>query len=110
RDGSWNKPLEGDVLKKEESGGIFVCTDVQLDRERAARGEVCPTGPIVGDRMRQPEGEALALEQRIVTPLIEGIDLRRARALGEGTRRALRLTVNNLSVAEVMKEKDDGPR
>jgi tRNA pseudouridine13 synthase len=96
-DGTWNVPLDGDVLKKEESGGMFVCTDVQEDRERAERGEVSPTGPIVGDKMKQPERDALVLEQRIVAPLIEGIDLHRARALGEGTRRTLRLHVTELS-------------
>jgi len=95
--GNWNVPVLGDLLKKEETGGIFICTDVQLDRERAEQGELCPTGPIVGDRMRQPEAEALDLEQRIVSPLIEGIDLRRARSLGEGTRRPLRLRVAELS-------------
>ena len=95
--GTWNVPLLGDLLKKEDTGGLFVCTDVQLDRERAERGEVCPTGPIVGDRMRQPAADALELEQRIVAPRIEGIDLHRARALGEGTRRALRLRVTELS-------------
>lgn len=97
KEGLWTVPLLGDLLKKEESGGMFVCTDVQLDRERAARGELCPTGPIVGDRMRQPEAEAFDLEQRIVAPLIEGIDLHRARSLGEGTRRALKLHVAELS-------------
>lgn len=101
KDGSWILPLDGDILKKEDTGGLFVCADVQLDRERAARGEVCPTGPILGDRMRQPEREALALEQRIAAPFIEGIDLRRARSLGEGTRRALRLRVAD-TFAELM--------
>ena len=96
RDGSWTMPILGDVLKKEETGGMFVCTDVQLDRERAAAGEVCPTGPMIGDKMRQPEADALALEQRILEPIIEGIDLHRARALGEGTRRVLRLRVTEL--------------
>ncbi|MBX3211748.1 MAG: tRNA pseudouridine(13) synthase TruD [Labilithrix sp.] len=96
-DGSWSVPILGDLLKKEETGGIFVCTDVQLDRERARQGEVCPTGPIVGDRMRQPEADAFDLEQRISSPLIEGIDLRRARSLGEGTRRPLRLRVADIS-------------
>ncbi|MBX3227654.1 MAG: tRNA pseudouridine(13) synthase TruD [Labilithrix sp.] len=96
KDGSWIVPLHGDLLKKEETGGMFVCTDVQQDRERAAAGEVCPTGPIVGDKMRQPEADAFDLEQRIVAPFIEGIDLRRARSLGEGTRRALRLRVSEL--------------
>jgi tRNA pseudouridine13 synthase len=96
-DGTWNIPLDGDVLKKEETGGLFVCTDVQLDRERAERGEVSPTGPIVGDKMKEAERDALALEQRIVAPLTSGIDLRRARALGEGTRRPLRMRVTELS-------------
>jgi tRNA pseudouridine13 synthase len=96
KDGTWTLPVLGDLLKKEETGGMFVCTDVQLDRERAAAGELCPTGPIVGDKMRQPEAEAFDLEQRILAPLIEGIDLHRARSLGEGTRRALRLRVSDL--------------
>jgi tRNA pseudouridine13 synthase len=101
KDGTWNVPIDGDILEKEDSGGRFVCADVQVDRERAARGELCPTGPILGDRMRQPEREALALEQRIAAPFIEGIDLKRARSLGEGTRRALRLRVTE-SFAELM--------
>jgi tRNA pseudouridine13 synthase len=100
-DGTWRVPLLGDLLKKEDTGGIFVCTDVQVDRERADRGELCPTGPIVGDRMRQAEAEAFDLEQRIVAPFIEGVDLHRARSLGEGTRRPLRLRVAELSHAFV---------
>jgi len=105
--GTWNTPLLGDLLKKEETGGIFVCTDVQLDRQRADTGELCPTGPIVGDRMRQPEPEAFDLEQRLMAPLIEGIDLRRARALGEGTRRPLRLRVAELSHSSVDSSLDE---
>jgi tRNA pseudouridine13 synthase len=96
-DGTWNKPLLGDLLKKDETGGMFICTNVQEDRERAERGELCPTGPIVGDKMRQPEHDALELEQRIIAPCIEGIDLRRARSLGEGTRRPMRLRVTELT-------------
>lgn len=102
-EGSWTVPLDGDLLKKEDSGGLFVCADVQTDRERALRGEVCPTGPILGDRMRWPEREARALEERLVAPLAEGVDLRRARALGEGTRRPLRLRVTESSFEELMK-------
>ncbi|HVJ89315.1 MAG TPA: tRNA pseudouridine(13) synthase TruD [Labilithrix sp.] len=106
-DGCWNRPLLGDLLKKEDTGGIFVCTDVQIDCERAIRGEVCPTGPIVGDRMRQPEADALLLEQRICAPFIEGIDLHRARSLGEGTRRQLRLRVAELSHSRVDSSVDE---
>jgi tRNA pseudouridine13 synthase len=104
-DGTWNKPVVGDLLKKEDTGGIFVCTDVQADRERADRGEVCPTGPIVGARMRSAGGEVKELEERLAAPFLEGVDLERARSLGEGTRRALRLRVTGCSVAQVMNSK-----
>lgn len=107
KEGTWNVPILGDLLKKEDTGGIFVCTDVQLDRERADRGELCPTGPILGDRMRQPEADAFELEQRIALPFIEGIDLRRARSLGEGTRRALRLRVAELSHSRIDSSLDE---
>ncbi len=100
-DGTWNVPQLGDVLKKEESGGLFVCTDVQADRERASRFEVCPTGPIMGVKTMRAQDDVAALEERIAAPWLEGIDLERARSLGEGTRRALRLRVNDLSVGEV---------
>jgi tRNA pseudouridine13 synthase len=105
-DGTWNKAVLGDLLKKEDTGGIFVCTDVQADLERADRGEVCPTGPIVGARMRSAEGAIKELEERLAAPFLEGVDLERARSLGEGTRRALRLRVTGCSVAQVMNSKD----
>lgn len=104
-DGTWNKAVLGDLLKKEDTGGIFVCTDVQADLERADRGEVCPTGPIVGARMRSAEGAIKELEERLAAPFLEGVDLERARSLGEGTRRALRLRVTGCSVAQVMNSK-----
>lgn len=109
-DGTWNVPIAGDLLKKEDTGGIFVCTDVQTDRERASRGEVCPTGPMPGDRMRQPEADARALEERVAAPFLAGVDLHRARNLGEGTRRALRLRVGDVTVAQVMKSADETGR
>jgi tRNA pseudouridine13 synthase len=104
-EGTWNQPVLGDLLKKEDTGGIFLCTDVQADRERSSRGELCPTGPIVGARMRSAEGAVKELEERIAAPFLEGVDLERARALGEGTRRALRLRVTACSIAEVMNSK-----
>lgn len=106
-DGTWNRPIDGDLLKKEDTGGLFVCADVQTDTERAVRGELGPTGPIVGDRMRKPERAALELEERIAAPWLEGVDLHRARSLGEGTRRALRLRVTELSVAHFIKSEHE---
>jgi tRNA pseudouridine13 synthase len=96
-DGTWAMPLEGDVLKLRSSGGLFVCTDVQTDRRRASDGEVSPTGPIVGARMQWPSGVPEDLERRMVAQTLgEDFDLDRTRRLGEGSRRALRLWVEDL--------------
>jgi tRNA pseudouridine13 synthase len=98
-DGTWLTPLDGDVLQKEDSGGLFLCADVQADRERAARGEVSPTGPMVGVKMRAPTGAPLALETAVTTEWLgEGFDLARVRQLGEGTRRPLRTIVRDLRI------------
>ena len=60
----------GDVLQKRESGGLFITDDLQRDGERVEAGEVVPTGPLPGNREREPpegtearrlEDEAMAL-------------------------------------------------
>ncbi len=106
-DGTWTTPLEGDLLKLRSSGGLFLCSDVQTDGERAAGGEVSPTGPMIGARMRWPEGVPAELERRIAAATLgEGFDLAATRRLGEGTRRALRLWVQDLRWERT--EQDDG--
>jgi tRNA pseudouridine13 synthase len=110
-DGTWATPLEGDVLQKADSGGLFVCTDVQADRERAARGEVFPTGPMPGLKMRAPEGAPLALEQEVTRAWLgEDFDFAAVRALGEGARRPLRVVVRDLRVEVVSREQPVGVR
>jgi tRNA pseudouridine13 synthase len=97
RDGTWATPLEGDLLKLRSSGGLFACTTVQTDRERADRGEVSPTGPMVGARMRWPDGVPGEVERQAVTATLgDQFDLARTRRLGEGSRRALRMWVQDL--------------
>jgi tRNA pseudouridine13 synthase len=57
-DGSLDRPLEGDLLRKEDTGGMFTTDDLAEATERMARWEVSATGPMVGPKMRWPEGEA----------------------------------------------------
>lgn len=96
-DGTWTTPLAGDLLKLRSSGGLFLCTDPDTDRPRAAAGEISPTGPMVGTGMRWPEGAPLALEGRLAEATLgSAFDLSRTRRLGEGTRRALRMWVQDL--------------
>ena len=47
----------GDVLQKIESGGMFVCENVEQDQARLDAGELALTGPMHGPKMRRAEGE-----------------------------------------------------
>ncbi len=97
-DGTWNVPVLGDLLKL-ETGGMFLCTEPEVDGARAARGELGPTGPMIGVKMRAPEHGTLALETRVAAEVLgPDFDLGRTRALGEGTRRPLVLHVTDLTV------------
>ncbi len=97
RDGTWTTPLEGDLIKLRTSGGMFTCTDVATDRERAARGEVSPTGPIAGDEMPWPGGAPGELERKVTAGIVGAdFDLKRTHRLGAGSRRSLRLWVEDL--------------
>ena len=99
-DGTWATALEGDLLKVHASGGLFLCVDAPLDAERALRGEVSPTGPMVGVKMREPSGAPQALERSAIDKRFAAdFDWAKTKALGEGTRRPLRIHVNELTFA-----------
>ena len=98
-DGTWTTPLEGDLVKRRESGGLFLCADVQVDQARALAGEVSPTGPMFGVKMRSPEGKPGELERAVLSEKLgESVDFAATKPFGEGTRRALRLWVEELRV------------
>lgn len=71
--GAFGKALVGDVLKKHESGGEFVCADPLVDQPRVESFEVSPTGPLFGPKMRKAEGHVGATEQKLLDE--EGITL-----------------------------------
>jgi tRNA pseudouridine13 synthase len=97
--GTWRTPLAGDLLKKTDSGGLFDCTDEATDRLRAERGEVTPTGPMFGAKMREPSGKPGELERAVfVEKLGADFDLARTKPFGEGTRRSLCLSIQGMSV------------
>jgi len=109
-EGTWTRPLFGDLLKKRDTGGIFACTDVDDCAARALRGEICPTGPIFGAKMRWPEGEPAKIEREVLSEMAGGSAIfDDHRALGEGSRRPLTLYADEL-VVERLKEHDDALR
>jgi tRNA pseudouridine13 synthase len=96
----FSRVIAGDVLQKADTGGMFVCTDPLTDQARADQLAIHPTGPIFGPKMKQPEGEAAALEKEVLGRAGLGEeDFKRHRKLTQGTRRALRLVPENLEVA-----------
>jgi tRNA pseudouridine13 synthase len=92
RTGRFDQVLQGDLLQKRESGGMFVCEDPAVDQERLMSGEVCITGPMFGHRMKSPPpgSPAADLESELLRD--EGLRLEDFGHLGKlamGTRRAL---------------------
>lgn len=104
-EGTWSTVLAGDVAKKHDSGGLFdvPLAGPELDDARA-RAEACAisaTGPMYGAKMRWPAGAPLAAERAVLdASAIDDALLEARKSLGEGTRRALRLEVQEMSVAE----------
>jgi tRNA pseudouridine13 synthase len=92
REGAFERPVPGDLMRKEDSGGLFVAHDLAEATERMQRWEISPTGPMMGAKMRWPEADA----ERIERVLCErwGLDeerLSRLRTLLPGTRRVARV-------------------
>jgi tRNA pseudouridine13 synthase len=93
-DGLFDAALRGDVMKKLDTGGLFLCEDPSADRSRVARFEISPAGPMFGHKLRASAADALAREERLLAA--EGIalgDFARGGGEAEGTRRASRLPV-----------------
>ncbi len=93
-DGLFDRALAGDVMKKLDSGGIFVSSDPAADQPRIDRFEISPAGPMFGHKLQLAAGEARIREERLLAA--EGValaDFARGGGEAEGTRRAARLPV-----------------
>jgi tRNA pseudouridine13 synthase len=95
--GWFGRARSGDLLRKADSGGLFLCREPAVDQVRVERQEVSPTGPIYGWKMPRPEEAVDGEEQALLTE--EGLTLESFRALGalaEGTRRPYAVPVGEL--------------
>ena len=80
--------LEGDLLRKRESGGVFWCDEPDVDTERIAQGELVVTGPIVGLKARKARALAEDYEVRALESAGLTLDAFKAvKRLAPGTRR-----------------------
>jgi tRNA pseudouridine13 synthase len=93
------KVWPGDVMKKHESGGLFTATDLAETQARADAWEISPTGPMFGDKMRWPEGEARLREQALLGEMGLTLEhLRKWKRVAPGTRRFVRIPVPKIGV------------
>ena len=95
----------GDILEKVASGGQFPSTDLAADQARVDSGEVVPTAPLPGGRVRTPEPgtAARSLEDRALADLGIGADeLGQVGRFLPGTRRpvVVKVTLDEPAVAE----------
>jgi tRNA pseudouridine13 synthase len=102
-DGLFDEVLVGDILRKRESGGVFLCTDAATDLERLRRCEVDVTGPMPGNRER-PAAQGVPREREDRVIAAAGLT-REAFDKGgdelEGARRPFRVPLNGATVRPV---------
>jgi tRNA pseudouridine13 synthase len=108
-DGLFSRAIAGDVLRKRDSGGLFVGEDPAAETLRVEAGEIDPAGPLPGHSIFAARGEALAREQAVLAET--GIDPRSFAAGGgemEGARRPYRIAAE-ADVEEEPAEAAAGP-
>jgi len=96
-----DRVLPGDMAQKTDTGGVFLVEDADAEQPRAERGEISPTGPIVGYRSRFATGEPGRIEaDALARHDIQPDDFRRAGPMKpKGTRRALRFALGEPDLA-----------
>lgn len=97
--GAFATALPGDVMRKEATGGLFVCTQPEVDQPRLHAWEIAPAGPLYGPDLMPAGGAVREAEDRILQE--EGVtleDFRRGGGETRGGRRAYRVRLVDLSV------------
>jgi tRNA pseudouridine13 synthase len=93
--------IDGDVLKKRATGGLFVCEDPAADAARVASGEVDPAGPLPGHSLYQARGEAVRREAAVLADAnVDPASFAAGGAEMEGARRTYRVVPDELRVEE----------
>ena len=102
RDGLFDRAVAGDVLRKRQTGGLFVCEDPASDTARVEAGEVDPAGPLPGHSLFSARADALAREESVLAGA--AIDPRSFAVGGgemEGARRPYRVPIEELRIEQI---------
>jgi len=98
-DGSWRSAVHGDLMRREDSGGLFTADDADDARERAERFEISATGPMFGADMRWHNHAALLQEQALLERSgLASERLKELRNVAPGTRRVGRIRPQEVRV------------
>lgn len=99
RAGTFDTALLGDVLRREDSGGLFVCEAPEVDGPRVASFEVSPAGPLFGPKMTAAAHAVAEAEAKLLAD--EGVtleDFKRGGDETQGGRRPYRVRLGNPSL------------
>jgi tRNA pseudouridine13 synthase len=105
------KVLAGDVLKKRDTGGLFICDDPNTDQQRLDAGELGITGPMFGNRTRSPPPGSASAQLEDAVMERAGVPKEALAALGRGvsgTRRPMRVPVTQTRVSIVPSDSGGG--
>lgn len=95
----FNRLLDGDIVKKTDTGGMFIVDDLTAESARFAAGAIVYTGPIFGFKMKPAARAAGEQESALLDEfalLLE--DFRPLRA--PGSRREAMLRLTDLTISE----------
>ena len=89
---------QGEVVKKHDTGGLFVVEDAAEAQARADAWKLSGTGPIFGVKMRWPEGPLLERERRLLREAELTLDhFARWKRIAPGSRRLVRVPVSEMA-------------
>jgi tRNA pseudouridine13 synthase len=98
--GMFDKVIEGDVVRKTDTGGMFIVDDLADAAHRFAARRIVSTGPVYGHKMMTAVGRAGELEDGILHSL--ELDRHLFKALkAPGSRRPAQLWLEDLEISPV---------
>jgi tRNA pseudouridine13 synthase len=98
--GSYRRLLTGDIVKKTDTGGLFIVDEPAIESPRFDDGEIVYTGPIYGFKMKMPLRTAAEIETALLTRFdLIPEDFRRFRA--PGSRRVAILHLTDLEISDL---------
>lgn len=94
--GLFSTVIDGDVMKKTDTGGLFVTTDAKREQIRFEQQEIDITGPIFGHKMTNAAGKPQEFETSLLSNhCLDATSLKRFPKLSTGTRRPFHIFPRN---------------